>query len=217
MAYAHGFKGHNIHAGVDHSPPRHPRPTLRPDPSFASMHDVAALRQQLGVAEHVSATTGRAHRHRPQLGAPLPQPQRLTASVSLPAIPPKPARDLRPPWALHDDSVEPNIGEEALAKRNRTRVYRHEPVADSPPLEPRRISTRERVWRSNMEAASDGLAPDPLAVHILMKHGKRFKPGGLASQTGLSSTASFQTFAIANARICCMQNGLPFVRTIPHY
>ena len=79
------------------------------------------------------------------------------------------------------------------------------------------MPTRERVWRANLSAYDEGHGPDPLAVHCLTKHGRRFKPGGLASQArGLvDRSPGFGTFAIANARLCTVNNGFPNVRMLP--
>ena len=92
---------------------------------------------------------------------------------------------------------------------------REEPLPPSPP--PRRISTREKTWRDQLVAADEGRGPDPLAIHVLRKHGHRFRPGGLADQINLSGSLS--TFAISNARLCSVQNGFPVVNKlhIPKY
>lgn len=129
----------------------------------------------------------------------------MTSSVSLPALPPQ---RLRPPWALHDDT-------EPLEPTKRGRM-RPEDVIEAPITIERRISTRERTWRDKMSAFDEGRGPDPIAIHCLRKHGRRFKPGGLASQTGMENLGGFSTIAISNVRLCTLNNSkVPLVRAIP--
>ena len=206
-----GLKGHNIYNGVDFSPLRQPRSNLRLTPS---MPHIATLRQELDVLGLVSKPVGKGFRERPLPAfppAPAPAPA-LTSSVSLPALPDRVLRRARrPPWALHDDQEE---AEEFPPKRGRIR--RQAEVADdvTSTVAARRISTRERVWRDNMVAAAEGRGPDPIAIHCLRKHGRRFKPGGLASQTRLPADGGNSTFAIANVRLCTINNGYCSVRAL---
>ena len=83
----------------------------------------------------------------------------------------------------------------------------------APMPEMRRMPTRERVWREQLAAYDERRGPDPLTIHCLRKNGRRFQPGGLASQTGLSGGNA--TFAIANARLAYMANGVPSIRILP--
>lgn len=202
---ADGLKGHNVYNGIDFSPTRPMRSRLHAAPS---MPHIASLRRELGIADRLSATKGRAHEaYEPPPPPPAAAPAAsLTSSLSLPALP---ARRSRPPWALHGDDVEPM---NAVPKR---RGFPGD-AADGavlPTIAARRISTRERSWRESLAAADEGRGPDPLAIHILRKHGRRFKPGGLASQTRMEVGNS--AFAIANVRLCTVNNGYPSVRMLP--
>lgn len=76
------------------------------------------------------------------------------------------------------------------------------------------MPTRERMWRERIRLNEEGRGPDPVAVFCLRKHGRRFLPGGLASQMA-GSDGDSSTIMIANARLAQMVNGVPMVRGVP--
>lgn len=217
-------RGGNLYAGFDMSPTVVKRPHLRPKPShniYAMRNtEVSDLRQELGLADRWAALgKGSADRpkmppaHLPSLAPSISAPD-LGSEFLLPVMPkPGQTKRSRPPFALHDDQ-EANIATRRIQPLHHVPSWVPPSISAAPPVEPRRIATREREWIANMDSAANGLGPDPLAVHILRKHGRRFQPGGLASQAGLKSTTSFQTLAIANMRMCIVENGRPKVRQL---
>ena len=216
---------HNIYGPFDFSPSKQPRKRMPPE---ETVHEVYKLRNQLSYAELASVPTRAAYtrtletdhfdlrrsadcqavkaraigRRTSTAEQSLPPPQ-LQSSISAPVLP---QRSTDAAGSAESEYLPPWLREGRP---------REEPVV--PPYQPRHISTRERTWRENLIAADAGRGPDPLAIHILRKHGQRFAPGGLASRTKLEG--GFSTFAISNARLCTVTNGYCLVRQpiIPRY
>jgi hypothetical protein len=203
-------------------------------PSFAPLdHDL--LRAADRAAAAVPKPSSRFPQAELQSSMSSAAPVMIT-SASMPALVPMDHREKRPsppppPAHAHQTEAITRAAEKA-ATEERDR-YPHPSWGTPPWLKeepipqrvPRRPTTRERTWRENIAAAREGRGPDPLAVHVLRKHGRRFVPGGLASRTyphleGVG-TLSNSTFAVSNVRLCTVSNGYACVRdarpVIPRY
>ena len=75
----------------------------------------------------------------------------------------------------------------------------------------RRMPAREQTWLQQIADCEAGTGPDPIDLYCMRKHGRRFRPGGLASQTP-QLTGNFAPVAVANVRICKVINGYCMVR-----
>ena len=201
MANPHGF---NLHGGMDFSPPQKLRRRTYSDRALPS---IAALRQELNIVDRGHNPPGKGGYEYMQQqppgaapAAPLAPMPVLKTSVSLPAMPPLrmwPAA----PWSGGEGVVE--IGAPAGEQLREVQT--------------RRVSTRERGWLDRLAAADEGRGPDPITMHILTKHGKRFKPGGLASRSQILQNApadgsGFSQMAIARVRMCSMRSGYCNIR-----
>lgn len=159
------------------------------------------------------------HQQLPQLPQ-LPQPPPLPPARHAHFEPPDSPQRRRPPPVLGGGgggttlpALEPRAARPGIA-HDPERVWSEKRAL--PGLHrvgsERRMPTREREWRSQMEAADAGLGPDPIQLHLMRKHGRRFKPGALASQNA-HLTGKFAPVAVANVRICKVVNGVPLVAT----
>ena len=145
----------------------------------------------------------------------------LRPSASLPALPQR-----LPPMAPHQPASS-----KRHEARNQQQLPDHPSVSDTEPVAKpsvgygtarapaamhksgslRRMEEREQAWLQQIADCEAGTGPNPIDLYCMRKHGRRFMPGGLASQTP-HLTGNFAPIAVANVRVCKLINGQPFVR-----
>ena len=199
-------------------------------PSFAPLdHDLIRAADRAAAAVPKPSSRFASAEQQPSMPSAAPM---MMTSASMPALIPMQQPQQKPPTPQAHQTEAVISAAEKAATDERDRYphpswgtppwLKEEPI---PPRVPRRTTTRERTWRENIAAAQEGRGPDPLAVHVLRKHGRRFVPGGLASRTyphleGVG-TLSNSTFAVSNVRLCTVSNGYACVRdarpVIPRY